>query len=41
MSKRAVFVLDREGVVRYQWVTEDAGVAPDVRAVAAEVRKLA
>ena len=41
VSKRAVFVLDREGVVRYQWVTEDAGVAPDVRAVAAEVRKLA
>jgi len=38
VSKRAVFVLDRQGVVRYRWVTEDAGVAPDVGAVLAAVR---
>ncbi|HEV8594807.1 MAG TPA: redoxin domain-containing protein [Thermoplasmata archaeon] len=40
VSKRAVFVLDSGGVVRYRWVTEDAGVGPDVKAVAAEVRRL-
>ena len=30
MSKRSVFVLDRDGVVRYAWVTDDLLVAPDV-----------
>ena len=40
VSKRAIFVIDRDGVIRYAWVTEDAGVAPDVKAVAAEVRTL-
>ena len=30
MSRRSVFVLDREGVVRYTWVTDDPLVAPDV-----------
>ena len=30
MSKRSVFVLDRAGVVRYAWVTDDPLVAPDV-----------
>lgn len=41
VSKRAVFLVDRAGVVRYRWVTEDAGMAPDIKAVAAEVRLLA
>lgn len=39
LAKRSVFVLDRDGVVRYRWVTEDASVQPDldevVRAAAA------
>ena len=30
MSRRSVFVLDREGIVRYAWVSDDPGVAPDV-----------
>jgi glutaredoxin-dependent peroxiredoxin len=30
MSRRSVFVLDRDGVVRYAWVSDDPGVAPDV-----------
>jgi peroxiredoxin len=30
MSRRSVFVLDREGIVRYVWVTDDPLVAPDV-----------
>ena len=28
-AKRAVFVLDKEGVVRYKWVGETPGVEPD------------
>jgi glutaredoxin-dependent peroxiredoxin len=33
MSRRSVFVLDREGVVRYAWVSDDPLVAPDIEAV--------
>ncbi|HKK94015.1 MAG TPA: redoxin domain-containing protein [Longimicrobiales bacterium] len=29
VAKRAAFVVDRAGVIRYTWVTEDAGVVPD------------
>ncbi len=28
-SKRSVFILDKEGIVRYKWVTDDPGVEPD------------
>lgn len=41
VSKRSVFVVDRDGIVRYRWVTEDPGIAPDVDAVLAVVRDLA
>jgi peroxiredoxin len=40
MSKRSVFVLDRDGIVRYAWVTDDASVAPDVEAVLRAVEAL-
>jgi len=33
MSRRSVFVLDKEGIVRYAWVTDDPLIAPDVDAV--------
>jgi len=33
VAKRSVFVVDREGVVRYVWVTEDADELPDLTAV--------
>lgn len=33
MSRRSVFVLDRDGIVRYVWITDDPLVAPDVEAV--------
>jgi len=29
VSKRSVFVLDKDGVVRYRWVSEDPGKMPD------------
>lgn len=41
VSKRSVFVLDKGGVVRYKWVTEDPGVPPDAKRVLEEVKKLA
>ena len=33
MSRRSVFVLDKDATVRYAWVTDDPGVAPDIEAV--------
>ena len=41
VSKRSVFVLDKTGVVRFKWVTEDAKVPRDVKAVAHQVATLA
>ena len=41
MSKRSVFVVDRDGVVRYAWITDDPLVAPDVQAVLRAVEALA
>lgn len=41
VTKRSVFVLDRNGIVRYKWVTEDPSVPPDSKRVLDEVRKLA
>ena len=31
LAKRSLFVIDREGVIRYRWMTEDALVTPDER----------
>ncbi len=41
VSKRSVFILDKDGVVRYKWVTEDPKVPPDAKRVLEEVQKLA
>jgi peroxiredoxin len=30
LAKRSVFVIDREGVIRYRWSTDDALVLPDL-----------
>ena len=30
LAKRSVFVVDRDRVVRYRWVTDDALVLPDL-----------
>ncbi len=40
LAKRSVFVLDREGTVRYRWVTDDALVVPDLDEVVMAVREL-
>ena len=38
IAKRSVFVLDREGVVRYAWSSDDALILPDVEEVLEAVR---
>ena len=40
VSKRSVFILDRDGVVRYKWVTEDPKVPPDEARLLGEVKRL-
>lgn len=39
-AKRSVFVLDRNGVVRYKWVSEDPGKEPDYAAIKEALGKL-
>ena len=40
VAKRSVFVIDRQGVIRYRWVTDDALVLPDFDAAIAVLRQL-
>lgn len=40
VAKRAAFVVDRQGVVRYAWVTEDSGELPDFEAIRSAVNAL-
>lgn len=40
VAKRSVFVIDREGVVRYVWVDEDSGVLPPLEEVQAALARL-
>ncbi|MFQ6013033.1 MAG: redoxin domain-containing protein [Thermoplasmata archaeon] len=40
-AMRSVFVLDKDGVVRYKWVTEDPSIPPDTAEVAGAVKALA
>ena len=39
LAKRAVFVIDRTGNVRYRWVTDDALVLPDLTDAVKAVRQ--
>jgi peroxiredoxin len=41
ISKRAVFVLDQSGTVRYAWITDDALVTPNVDDIVAAVEQVA
>jgi peroxiredoxin len=40
MSRRSVFVVDKGGVVRWRWITDDPGVAPDVEEALKAVEQL-
>jgi len=35
LAKRSVFVIDRDGIIRYRWMTDDALVLPDLDAAIA------
>ncbi|MEM1994853.1 MAG: peroxiredoxin [Nitrososphaerales archaeon] len=39
-SKRAVFILDGKGVVRYSWVSEDPRVEPNYDRILDELKKI-
>jgi glutaredoxin-dependent peroxiredoxin len=39
-SKRAVFVLDKDQIVRFKWVGENPGIEPDYNVVAKEAEKV-
>ncbi|HEY8531455.1 MAG TPA: peroxiredoxin [Limnochorda sp.] len=41
VAKRAAFVVDREGVVRYAWVSDVPTELPDMEAIQATLRELA
>jgi peroxiredoxin len=41
LAKRAVFVLDKQGIVRYAWVRDDALLQPDVEEVLKATRRAA
>ena len=40
VAKRAVFVVDRGGTVRFRWITDDALVQPDYDTMIAALRQL-
>ena len=40
VAKRSVFVIDKQGVVRYRWVAPEPKVEPDYAEVASAVKKL-
>ena len=37
LAKRSVFVIDRDGTVKYKWVTDDPAVLPDLDEVIAAI----
>ena len=40
VAKRSVFIVDRNGVIRYKWVTENAGVLPDMERLKKELSSI-
>ena len=40
LAKRAVFIVDKEGVIRFKWVSDDPRVEPDYDEVIMEAAKL-
>jgi len=40
IAKRSVFILDREGTVRYRWVSEDPAQLPNMGEVRENLKKL-
>jgi peroxiredoxin len=41
VAKRSVFVIDRQGTIRYKWIAPEPKVEPNYAEVTAAVKKLA
>ena len=41
MSRRSVFVIDPEAIIRYAWITDDPLIAPDIEDIIKAVENLA
>jgi len=39
-AKRSVFILDREGIIRYKWISENPGVEPDYEELRRQLKKM-
>lgn len=39
-SKRAIFIVDAQGILRYQWVGENPGIEPNYEEVIAAAKKI-
>jgi peroxiredoxin len=40
VAKRSIFILDKSGVVRYVWSTDDPDVEPDYEEIEAALQKI-
>ena len=40
VSKRAVYILDKDGIVQFKWVSDNPGVEPDYATVAREAERV-
>ncbi|MCX6660236.1 MAG: peroxiredoxin [Candidatus Bathyarchaeota archaeon] len=40
-AKRAVFIIGRNGVIRYKWISDDLGVEPNYREIESELELIA
>lgn len=40
VSKRSIFIVDKQGIVQYKWTTEDPTKLPDQNVILAELQKL-
>jgi len=40
VAKRSVFVLDKNGIVRYRWVSEDPGIEPNYKEIEESLSKI-
>ncbi len=39
-AKRSVFILDKEGTIRYKWISDDPGVEPDYGEIEERLREI-
>ena len=39
-AKRSVFIIDKEGTIRFKWVSEDPGVEPDYGEIEEKLREM-